>query len=489
MKKLTIALAVGALTLSMAAIGSADTSINVYGASAQTNFWSAQAQGWLQSPTGGGCTGAFSQQTVSPHDGTPAGVYYHGAKYYIGQAASCANDPNGRGTITVRVTAFDSYDGLSPVLGYTNPWVPDVSTQAAANWQGNPCTGNKRAMLNTTTSSTFPGAFACEPVNLGATDVTPDLLVQRGSGAHVDGPGTSGGSFNVNLSQYPLNPQGLNHYQPVVVPFAIWANKGVAAKTCTAGNIGAFCSANADCGTGGTCGPAVPLQSLSLDMVSQIFSGKLKNWNQFGAAFPNQTIQVCLRVPGSGTQATFDYSVMHRTGFAMPILEAGSGSPLVYFNYTTPDMMNCIDGNAGAIGIADADSGPGANTYGPISYAGYAPSRANIRNGLYDFYSIENLWENPSDANYASYHPLVVNFTNFANNPANIPSARKFWASQAEMLQLKSGTGYPTPRSGGAGSVCTGGTNDGAVCPATSCTGGGVCKQQTCANYPATLCP
>ena len=90
--------------------------------------------------------------------------------------------------------------------------------------------------------------------------------------------------------------------------------------------------------------------------------------------------------------------------------------------------------------------------------------------------------------NYPNYHPLVVNFTNYANNPTNIPSGRPFYASQAEMLYLKTGTGYPALRTGGAGSVCIGGTNDGAICPANACLGGGVCTQQTCANN-AAACP
>ena len=69
MKKLTMALAVGALTLSLAGIGSADTDINIYGASAQVNFWAGLASTYLADPAGANCTGA-----VKCYDGAGGGV-------------------------------------------------------------------------------------------------------------------------------------------------------------------------------------------------------------------------------------------------------------------------------------------------------------------------------------------------------------------------------------------------------------------------------
>jgi hypothetical protein len=520
MKKLTIALFAVAFGLVVAGAAFADTDINVYGASAQFNFWSAQAQAWLESPTGGGCTiGGTKSQSVTPTDNTPAGVLYHGAKYFMAQDTSCANDPNGGGTITLRVTAFDSYDGLGSVSGQSDPFLPDVSTTGPwgmISWPGATCTGNQRTMLNSTSAAVFPTNYACETIILGATDVTPDLLVQTAQGTYIDGPKTTAFPYNFDLTAYPLPLSGvpLNHYQPVVVPFGIFVNKGVTETTCIGGtNAGAPCSAAGQCNSG-SCALAVPpqgapwpngaIQSLSLDMVSQLFSGRISNWNKLGAQFPNLPVAICLRVPGSGTLATFDYSIMHRTGAALPEFENTIGPPEIWFNFTSGDMMNCINNVAGAIGIADADQanktsgGSNGGTYGPVPYNGYPPSRANIRNGLYDFYSIENLWENPANVEKSGqtygpsapgYHPLVVNFVDYANLPSDIPAARTFWASQAEMLQLKTGTGYPTPRAGGAGSVCVGGTNPGAICPATACTGGGVCTQQSCADYPAELCP
>ena len=388
-KRLLISLFAAAFTLSMAMAAGANTDINVYGASAQFNFWSAQAQAWLDSPNGGGCTGGtFASKSFTPTDGAPAGVLYHGAKYFMAQDTVCANDPAGAGgTITIRVSAFDSYDGLNSVLGNQDSFVPDVSSQAATiaagGVPGGPCTGSQRTMLNVTSAPTFPVNFACEPVNLGATDVTPDLFTQHASGNHIDGPGSANNHWNINLNSLPLDPTGLNQYQPVVVPFALFVNKGITTATCSGGaivlnippNTGSPCTANAQCTNGGTCGAAAPIQSMSLDMITQLYTQKVKNWNQFGSAFPNQNVTLCLRVPGSGTAAAFDYSIMHRTGTTLPNLEVTAGAPQVYFNFTTGDMMNCINNTPGAIGYADADQNLSAlpNVNGPLIYAGWSP--------------------------------------------------------------------------------------------------------------------
>ncbi len=122
MKKLMIALAVGAMVLSMAGIGSAVTEINIYGASAQTTFWSSFAQAWIEDPAGGGCpanTTSFSPgngKTYSPADAAP--VYFHGAKYFIAtNYNSTCIDSTG---MIVRVAAYDSEDGVQSALGNAN---------------------------------------------------------------------------------------------------------------------------------------------------------------------------------------------------------------------------------------------------------------------------------------------------------------------------------------------------------------------------------
>ena len=57
MKKLTMALVVGALVFSLAGIASA-VDINIYGASAQVSFWAAEASAYLKDAAGAACGAA-----------------------------------------------------------------------------------------------------------------------------------------------------------------------------------------------------------------------------------------------------------------------------------------------------------------------------------------------------------------------------------------------------------------------------------------------
>jgi hypothetical protein len=488
--------------------------INVYGASAQYNFWSAEAANWLTSSTGANCTGTTTAVTYAA-----PGTAWLGTKYFIVQGTGC---PNGQNT-TVRVTAFDSYDGINaangePITISSVELVPGASA----------CTGGQRMMLDSPTGGGATTNIACHPVTLGASDVTPDFLTQAVTGAPIDGP-LGGSDITVNLKSAPLSTSSLAQYQPVVVPFGFYVNKDVSVTTCQGGNNpGALCNtanATAQCGSGITCGPSpstclggttpgktcsvnsdcgngscmAGAINLSLDMASQVFSGAVSNWNQLGAAYPSQPLAICLRVPGSGTLAAFDYTILHRNNTTL--LTNPQSSPTVYFNFTTGDELNCVNTVAGAIGFADADANltnscPGSTActglYGPIAYNGYGPSRQAIRNGLYDFWALENLWETQTSQNNTTTHNLVVNFTNYANLPANISAARPYYASSAEMLVLRNGTAYPV-QAGGAGFLCTGGTNPGTICGFvgdTTCTGtGAACVQQNCSTTNPGICP
>lgn len=168
----------------------------------------------------------------------------------------------------------------------------------------------------------------------------------------------------------------------------------------------------------------------------------------------------------------------------------GTGGTAVrkVFNMTSDEETSCITGTAGAVGFADADKT--ATGMYQVPYQGALPTRANIRNGVYDgFWTVQHLFQNPAASDYSAKKPIVQNLVNFANLPAN--SAKPaVYATAAEMLIQKTtpnATTFPTRVA--AGSLCVGGTNPGAVCTDDSaCTGGGSCTQQTCGNYPNGQC-
>jgi hypothetical protein len=85
-----------------------------------------------------------------------------------------------------------------------------------------------------------------------------------------------------------------------------------------------------------------------------------------------------------------------------------------YFNDGSADEMYCINSLSGAVGYADADQSLASypNTHA-VTYNGVAPSKANITAGLYDFFTIQNLYTaTPVPADMA-------NLCSFMKNPAN----------------------------------------------------------------------
>jgi hypothetical protein len=252
---------------------------------------------------------------------------------------------------------------------------------------------------------------------------------------------------------------------------------------------------------------------MPLEWVTQLLSGKVATWQEINGAFAPGNVAVCLRVPGSGTLATIDYAAMKRTGATLPTREQ-AGPPAVWFNFTSGDLETCVNTTPGAIGILDADDSkviPANGGYGPVLLEGEPPTRAAIRDGLYDYFTFENLYESATcsaDGTPAGCNQLVQNFIDFSNLPGNIPAGRPLYASTAEMLVTKAGTGYPLINAAGAMSLCEltgapliGGENPGAICAgaspagnigAVACVGSTICTIEKCSvngvAVPA-LCP
>jgi len=447
MKRLMIALAVGALVLSMAGLASA-TDVNIFGASAQFNFWSAQAPAYLTSASGADCTGAVTTANYVPSDNTPTGVYYHGAKYFIASASSCNASVVPDGTLTIRVGAYDSCDGIQAILGITN--LTDVAG----------CTGNERAMPSSTSSPTIVSGN-CYPITLGAADVDGTSIIESDISTQLDGPkgpvsptygytlpGSTGGT-KINLDLGAWNAPAENYtlgwtpvdttspssvfvdYHPFVLPFGFFANKAI--KTGDSSNL-----------------LAADLTNLTTNMVEEIFSGTATDWSQFGVApatctGSNCPITICLRQPGSGTFGLFDNGVQstNTVGPGLPSFDVTGGTN-AWFNNTSGDMMNCINSIPGAIGFADADQGNSADTFGPINFNGFSPtavsgstSNPNVVNGLYDrFFSLEHIFEAKAN-NPSNSHTVIENMVSWSYVQANNPR-KNVWVISNTMQWHKS---------------------------------------------------
>jgi hypothetical protein len=461
LKHIIKGLAVGAAVFAIAGAAHAATiDINLYGASAQFLFWNDAADNFLASRTPA-CTGIAQDQYNGAHGIT---------------RGTCSGN-----TVYIRYSSKASYDGIYAVKGSA-----DTDSCGSAF---------QRKMVNETTcpwdgtGGTNCTALKCVDVVLGASDVAGESFIQSSTG-QLKGP-AGGGSTSRTFSG--ISTSGLVSYNPLVVPFGFFANNTVTKTKClspdpkepTPGADKAISSwgnqcydpdgdgKSADCigyykCTGGVCTggvnagqacaranqcPDVTLQNtncqrIPLDNISRlqalmIFSGQAVNWKDFGDWYPNLPIVACLRHAGSGTHATMDLAVMSGLGWGWNIATVEkAANPVIWFNDGSSDMMNCISTTNGAIGYADADQLAGSNNYlnvHALKYQGIEPKRAKIRNGEYDFWSVQWIYEQASNRpSYVATHPWVQQLMTFAANPLNVPTTKAdYWATADEMVYSK----------------------------------------------------
>ena len=236
-------------------------------------------------------------------------------------------------------------------------------------------------------------------------------------------------------------PVNIVEYRSIDVPFAFFVNTSV--KKCYDAVPTMYNS----------CTPSnqQTIRNLPRMMAVQIFSGQSYYWTDFGGYYvPNVPVVACLRHAGSGAHATLDYAVMdHGRWGALPVSYQRTSNPTVWFNDTSSDEMNCINGNGswagiGAIGYAYADQRPYSNSV-RLTYNGEDANRVNIRNGSYDFWAHEVTY---MDTDWSQYTGTVVNWMmSYAADPAHIPGAStpsiwggdksSFWAADTEMVYNK----------------------------------------------------
>jgi hypothetical protein len=477
MKKATKVLVLGAAIVALAApVNAAVIDFNIYGASAQFTFWNAAAPNFLTSVRK--C--AATTQTTYTNAGDPTNT----GKHEITQGTGCDGGTN---TINLRYSSKASYDGIRAVN----------NVDPANTCPGQP---GQRPMITGQGVNTL----TCQDVHLGASDVAGSTFDQEQSHGLLLGP-LGGAQTDRVFTAIPT--AGLTAYNPIVVPFGFFANNAIKVYTCdaTSSHPGNLCTAGAagteivDCGSpvltrtcngvvAGTactvatqnvdCAAANPaniclpatitphcaqdmLRNITREQVVQIFAGKTFAWTDFGASYSvtgdsSATVVACLRHAGSGTAATFNKVFYTGATPASIVTTASAASPIAYFNDGASDEMKCINNNAalttpGAIGYADADQANLANTHS-VMYNGLFGTRNTIRNGAYDFFSNQWLYENPTKTPLASaQHTLITDLNTYASNPTNLNAPAfvtngkaVYWATQAEMVFNKStDTTYP----------------------------------------------
>jgi ABC-type phosphate transport system substrate-binding protein len=283
-------------------------------------------------------------------------------------------------------------------------------------------------------------------------------------------------------------------------------------QVCDKNNAGFPCDVAADCKTQPLDDlsriQAANILSGSIGDVSQL--GPSYSTTSGGGA--DTFIRVCLRHAGSGTQSTLHNAVENADKWVAQKLAIDGDSlcnpgsvgdtntyqggvltalnwpaclpanvatnadlqSFIFFNDSTDDLLNCVNSTPNAIGIADADAcnaatanaspyiTPASNVYNTnlcanihsLSYNGYAPTRWNVRDGLYEFWTKENLYLNqhlyPSTSNEYKFFTAF----NSAISPsfltyAKVGDSAYIWATTAEMNYSKLDKTHPGYSGGG----------------------------------------
>jgi len=425
MKCPTKLLALGVLVAALSAPAhAASLDLNVYGASAQFTYWNAAAASFLTA-AGRGCTAT----TVTTY--TNAGDTTNNGKHEITQGTGCTFSFNGTtyDTINIRYSSKASYDGIRAVSNVD----PANSCPGQAGY---------RVLITGAGNNTL----TCQDVHLGASDVAGETFTQQSHGLLL---GPLGGAQTDRVFN-GIPTTGLTSYQPVVVPFGFFANSNIKVYKCNGGaSDGNLCTVGtetADCGAPSLCQQRT-IDNVTREMIVNIYSGNAVFWTDLGASYSvtgdaSNAIVACLRHAGSGTLATFEKVFFTGANGANLAITENTAGPYIYFNDGSSDEMKCINNNSnlttpGAIGFADADQSLSSYTSTvAVKYNGLLGRRNSIRNGAYDFFSNQWLYENPTKTPTATspQHKLITDLYNYAKVPGNVPSGKSaYWATHDEM--------------------------------------------------------
>lgn len=382
----TVIAALSVLSFAGMALAMPTSDINVWGASAQFNFWKAEAVNFLTSQ---GCTINGSQETTN-------------LKNYIVNATCGGN------SINFRVGSKASYDGILAIQGNsTNPNAYLCSGGTAF----------QRSMLNSIADNV---TLSCQTVTIAAADVVAGDFKQISTGQDL-GP-YQGGAITRNFVLNPVTTTGVTDFcRPMAIPFSFFVNNSVKLSN----------------GSNPT--------DISLVVAKIIFgSGLIYDWSDL-VSYSALPINVCYRHAGSGTHATLNSlfptlqtALTSGTSTSCPVASTTCYTGTNYFfNDGSADMMNCVNGSStlvqngyswsgsGAIGYADSDQDL---TDYPSTLAltlnGVAASRANLINWSYPFTTIQNMYITNANVGNSTLTALCT----FASDPANSLDADPIWA-------------------------------------------------------------
>ena len=259
------------------------------------------------------------------------------------------------------------------------------------------------------------------PVHMGASDV-------QGASFHQTGP--------VGTSITPLDDASLNSVVSAIVPFTVYAGKGVVKDV------------------GGN--PGGPISGLSRMEVEAIFNRAVTDWKRLGFgtvtdAVPGSLeatspITLCLRNAGSGTKAAFDETLMINAN------ETSVANASVIFSSSTSGVLACLAANRRSIGYMDSDQvvsfNPGGANAGlayPVRIDGglandpsLADPKRDLKCGKYAYWAGWRLNRRTASEG-AAIDALAQAFVDNAGlqTTISIIPTGAFWASDEEMAVFK----------------------------------------------------
>lgn len=178
----------------------------------------------------------------------------------------------------------------------------------------------------------------------------------------------------------------------------------------------------------------VPVSSLSLQDVRQIFGGEARVWGDItGDAADTAEIRVVGRSPGSGTRQTLEQKVLGtddgRPGEqALPTsdncrdLRPGEpeDAPIVCERFSTGDLVDQVANLDGAIGYADLYAARQATGVRTVDLAGHGASLPGIRDHGYPFWAVEYVYSRRPAT------PLAEAFQAFLFSPKATETMERF---------------------------------------------------------------
>ena len=294
---------------------------------------------------------------------------------------------------------------------------------------------------------------------VGISDVEPALFTLS---PNVK-PGTS--APNVAAAPLTVQPVNINTFGVVVSPAL--RNALQAAQGLTVGSD-----------------DVSQMPSLASNLIAAIFAGDVESWNELKDAAGNgiasslsdPTVNVCLRTPGSGTQAQFNafymgigcaYNGGSNLGAAsrVPLKDAdgqdGNGflttvpnpinvnfppvpraKPYAYWNSGSSDMGKCLtelsNANRWAIGVQSlekvAETKTDRNNFKYVAVDGVAPTLENVAAGLYRNVASASIQWNDSVLTDTTKLELAQDFVDLAQGVDSVATSN---------AELKAGTGVP----------------------------------------------